>query len=208
MVRNAASTSARCWNISQSCTVALSFAKGMRRGSCSRRHLACRATKRRGRAAEAEGDEGAEEAAAAAAAAAAGERSTPSSASSLASGFVRDRQAELEALSYISSSSSSRVSPEKEEEEEEKEHHHGRNHHHNNNRERSPQTPTAPPMPLARRAEIYRRAWLAAVDEILSKLVRESPGGSRYLTSDMGVRCCFLSFFFFFEREREGGRKK
>ena len=159
------------------------------------------------RAAEAEGDEGAEEAAAAAAAA--GERSTPSSASSLASGFVRDRQAELEALSYISSSSSSRVSPEKEEEEEEKEHHHGRNHHNNNNRERSPQTPTAPPMPLARRAEIYRRAWLAAVDEILSNLVRESPGGSRYLTSDMGVRCCFLCFFFFFsrEREREGERK-
>ena len=157
---------------------------------------------RRAAAAEEEEAAAAAATAAAATAAAAGERDSSSS-SSLASGFVRDKEAELEALSYISSSSS--VPPE----DEKRRRGHGHSHHHHHHREKGgPQTPpTMPTTPLARRAELYRRAWLAAVDEILEKLVRETPGGARYLTSDMGVRSC-LFFFFLREREREREREE
>ena len=121
-----------------------------------------------------------------------------SSSSSLASGFVRDREAESEALSYIDFSS-----PLPSEEEEKQHHRHHRQHHHD--KRAAAKTATSP---LARRAELYRRAWLAAVDEVLEKLVKETPGGSRYPTSDMGVRSRVFYFFFFSFLERDRRKKR
>ena len=105
--------------------------------------------------------------------------------SSLSSNFIRDVKAEAEALSYIPSSDPIATEEEKHGHHHQKHSsHHTPRHHNHGGGEKSPQTSSTP---LARRAELYRRAWLAAVDEILEKLVRETPGGSRYPTSDMGV---------------------
>lgn len=128
--------------------------------------------------------------------------SSPSTSSPLASGFVRDRKAEAEALSYISSSPPLPV------EEKHRSRSHSRHRHPGGEKQHGREKSLQATTPLARRAETYRRAWLAAVDKILEKLVRETAGGSKYPKSDMGVSLRFRVFYIFSFRQEKRDKER